>query len=46
MDKTAGVPETLVDAVRYFTNPDVCLNFLAGMRWPDGVTGPTAAPGG
>src|SRR6185436_7551558 len=42
MDKTtAPAPETLVDAVRYFASPDVCLNFLAGMRWPDGVTCPT-----
>ena len=41
MDKTTDAPETLVDAVRYFTNPDVCLNFLARMRWPDGVTCPT-----
>jgi Transposase zinc-ribbon domain len=35
-----GVPETLVDAVRYFTDPDVCLNFLAEVRWPEGVTCP------
>src|ERR1700675_1156831 len=43
MDKTAETPapETLVDAVRYFASPDVCLNFLAGMRWPEGVTCPT-----
>jgi len=41
MDKTVGTPETLVEAVRYFTDPDVCLNFLADLRWPDGVTCPT-----
>lgn len=41
MGKTAGIPETLVEAVRYFTDPDVCLNFLADLRWPDGVTCPT-----
>jgi transposase-like protein len=41
MDKTPNAPETLVEAVRYFTDPDVCLNFLAELRWPDGVTCPT-----
>ena len=40
MEKTATAPETLVDAVRYFADPDVCLNFLADLRWPDGVTCP------
>jgi transposase-like protein len=40
MDKTAAVPETLIEAVRYFADPDVCLAFLAGLRWPDGVTCP------
>ncbi len=42
MDKTPTPPETLVDAVRYFADPDVCLAFLADLRWPDGnVTCPT-----
>jgi transposase-like protein len=36
MDKTPTVPETLVEAVRYFSDPDVCLAFLAELRWPDG----------
>jgi transposase-like protein len=30
-------PGTLLDAVRYFKDPDVCLRFMAGLRWPDGV---------
>jgi transposase-like protein len=30
-------PETLVEAIRYFADPDVCLTFMAGLRWPDGV---------
>src|SRR5438552_1592524 len=33
-------PRTLLQAVRYFTNPAVCLNFLAALRWPNGVTCP------
>ncbi len=33
---------TLLDAVRYFSDPDVCLDYLVGQRWPDGkVTCPT-----
>ena len=30
-------PETLFEAMKYFANPDVALNFVALMRWPDGV---------
>jgi transposase-like protein len=36
MDKTPTTPATLVDAVRYFTDPDVCLSFMVAIRWPDG----------
>src|SRR5487761_1302430 len=33
---------TLLDAVRYFSDPDVCLNYLIAQRWPDGkITCPT-----
>lgn len=37
MDTTLKVPKTLVETVRYFADPDNCLNFLALLRWPDGV---------
>jgi transposase-like protein len=37
MDKTASAPETLVEAIRYFSDPDVCLSFMVGIRWPNGV---------
>ena len=30
------VPETLTEALRYFTDPDVCLSFLAELPWPGG----------
>lgn len=40
MNKTAGAPETLVEAVRYFADPDICLSFLVGLRWPFGVVCP------
>ncbi len=34
-------PTTLIDAVRYFSDPDVCLHFMVAIRWPDGVKCPT-----
>lgn len=40
MDKIPNAPETLLEAVRYFSDPGVCLNSLAGLRWPNGVTCP------
>src|SRR5260370_35166670 len=47
MDNTLNAPETLVEAVRYFSDPDVCLSFLAGLRWPDGnVACPTCGSQG
>jgi transposase-like protein len=38
---TERLPKTLVAAARYFKNPDVCIDFLAAVRWPDGVKCPT-----
>lgn len=29
-------PQSLLQAIRYFENPDVCVDFVAEMRWPDG----------
>ncbi len=40
MNKTIAAPTSLLTAMRYFSDPDVCLSFLAGLRWPDGVTCP------
>jgi len=36
-------PKTLIEAIRYFSEPDICRNFLASLRWPDGVVCPTCA---
>jgi transposase-like protein len=33
-------PKTLTEAVVYFTDPDNCLNYLVGRRWPKGVICP------
>jgi len=30
-------PETLVEAVKYFADPDIAHQFMAKFRWPDGV---------
>jgi len=30
-------PQTLEQAIRYFTDPDNCLNYIVARRWPDGV---------
>src|SRR5665647_944908 len=30
------LPETLIEAIRYFTDIDVCTEFVAAMRWPEG----------
>ena len=34
---TTNQPRTLLEAVNYFSDKDVALNFVAAMRWPDGV---------
>lgn len=34
------VPKNLLEMSRYFTNGDVCVDFVAEMRWPNGVTCP------
>jgi len=34
------LPRTLVEAVKYFANPDHCLSYLVARRWPNGVTCP------
>ncbi len=36
-----AAPRTLVEAIRYFSHPDTCLNFMVSLRWPTGVTCPT-----
>jgi transposase-like protein len=34
-------PQTLLEAIRYFADPDVALNTMVSLRWPDGVSCPT-----
>ncbi len=38
----AEQPTTLIGAIRYFSDPDICQDFMVSLRWPDGkVTCPT-----
>jgi transposase-like protein len=30
-------PQTLQDAIKYFADPQNCMNWLAAKRWPDGI---------
>lgn len=36
MDTTEALPTTLMEAIRYFADRDVCVEFVAKLRWPDG----------
>ena len=38
--RTTDFPQTLQEAIKHFSNPDVCLAFVADLRWPHGVTCP------
>jgi transposase-like protein len=40
MKKDDSFPTTLVEATRYFANPDTALAFVVSIRWPHGVTCP------
>jgi transposase-like protein len=45
MDTAGHLPETLTEAIRFFADPDVCLAFVANLRWPNGVTCPRCGSG-
>jgi len=34
-------PQTLMDAIRFFADPDVAIEFMASLRWPNGAACPT-----
>jgi len=40
MKKPNAMPKTLLEAVQYFSDPDVCLRFVAALRWPSGPVCP------
>jgi transposase-like protein len=39
--KTISEPNSLQEAIVYFSNPDNCLKYLVARRWPKGVVCPT-----
>ena len=34
-------PTTLIEAIKYFSDINVCIDFVVKLRWPDGVACPT-----
>jgi transposase-like protein len=36
MSTAEQFPTTLVEAIRHFSDPDVCFRFMVGLRWPTG----------
>lgn len=36
MESNGSEPNTLIEAIRYFADPDVCLDVMISLRWPDG----------
>jgi transposase-like protein len=40
MDEPRNLPKTLIEAIRYFSDQDVCVQFVAKLRWPDGPVCP------
>lgn len=37
---TQPIPTTLLEAIRYFSDPEICIQFVAKLRWPDGPACP------
>src|SRR5579872_9482 len=40
MSPSPKLPTTLLEAIKYFADPDVCVQYVASMRWPDGPVCP------
>ena len=38
--RTTDFPQTLQEAIKYFSDLDTCTTFMAQIRWPNGVTCP------
>ena len=43
MENEIITPATLVEAIRYFSDADICLSYLIPIRWPHGITCPHCA---
>ena len=40
MKQQTSFPQTLAQAIKHFADLNNCIDFLANLRWPDGVTCP------
>src|SRR5271170_1722707 len=40
MENNNYCPDSLLEAARYFSDPNVCVDFMAAMRWPEGIVCP------
>ena len=40
MAESKKLPTTELEAVRYFADPEVCVEFVSNLRWPDGAVCP------
>jgi transposase-like protein len=40
MDESKNPPRTLIEAIRYFSDQNVCVEFVARLRWPAGPVCP------
>jgi transposase-like protein len=45
MDTNEQLPETLIEAIKFFSDADVSLAFVAKLRWPGGVVCPRCSAG-
>src|SRR5882757_5031189 len=36
MNTAKDLPTTLIEAIRHFSDPQVCHDFMVALRWPDG----------
>lgn len=43
---SSNLPQTLLGAVKYFSDADTCFRFLVNLRWKEGVTCPHCAASG
>ncbi len=41
MDANSHTPNTLTEAIRYYSEEDRCIAYMVSRRWPDGVSCPT-----
>jgi transposase-like protein len=41
MGEIRKFPTSLIEAIRFFQDPDICVDFVSAMRWPNGPICPT-----